>query len=511
MRSPGRIFLLTTFLSIAIFGTWRGEAFSLLGPFQSWMEPTNGYDLPGDIGGPMSIGEGYRWNVPVITYGFDQSFVDFFGTNGEAAVENAVQILNNLPPASQVALTNYPYNSMNENYTAQAQSLIDLKSYTLPLLLEQMGLASPSRYVFVLKQWNSVFISPSPNEFSSELNWPDWVYPDYISERNFDPQTMAASHYVNDTLYTGAIETFGDQNSVIIMAVDPFSGLYTAVTDGFSSLSSGGFFTGLTRDDVGGLRYLFSTNNIAYETLLPDVAGSGTNAYWFVNGAWRPGIEKITFVRQPTDPKSGKFRTRRIPYTDTYITNGIWMHQQLTRTISKPDFLFCAADLRLENAFPVLYERSGTTNWINNAAVNGNPGGEGPGVICPQARIVFDKFSSYYYSDNWPPIAQTHLEPESWSSFDGSTNPPVIYPVPKTGANPMAVRIWIYSQAGSSQKSFTWKLSSAYGTQYVLQCSTDLVNWATLITVTNTGSICTFFDGDTTGPAEYYRLQPVNF
>ena len=42
--------------------------------------------------------------------------------------------------------------------------------------------------------------------------------------------------------------------------------------------SPGYFFNGLTRDDVGGLRYLLSTNNVNLESLLPDVYGAGTNA-----------------------------------------------------------------------------------------------------------------------------------------------------------------------------------------------------------------------------------------
>src|ERR1035441_4035821 len=68
-------------------------AFSLLGPYADWMTPALNYRLPGDIGGPMNIGEGYRWNVPVVTYAFDQSFLDYFGSNGAAAVERAIQML----------------------------------------------------------------------------------------------------------------------------------------------------------------------------------------------------------------------------------------------------------------------------------------------------------------------------------------------------------------------------------------------------------------------------------
>src|SRR6266404_2657358 len=85
----------------------RANAFSLLGPFAPWMDVQKGYRQPGDIGGPMNIGEGYRWNIPVITYGFSRSFLDYFGSNGVAAVESAIAIRNQVPPASAINPESY--------------------------------------------------------------------------------------------------------------------------------------------------------------------------------------------------------------------------------------------------------------------------------------------------------------------------------------------------------------------------------------------------------------------
>ena len=126
----------------------RANAFSLLGPYADWMDQSKSYHLPGDIGGPMNIGEGYRWNMPVITYGFERSFLDYFGTNGVAAVEAAIQILNQLPPASQINLQSFPLQAWNQDYRAQSYILTDLKSQALRLLLGQMGLADSERYTF---------------------------------------------------------------------------------------------------------------------------------------------------------------------------------------------------------------------------------------------------------------------------------------------------------------------------------------------------------------------------
>jgi carbohydrate-binding DOMON domain-containing protein len=66
------------------------------------MDKQKGYRQPGDVGGPMNIGEGYRWNIPTLTYGFSRSFIDYFGSNGVAAIESAITILNSLPPASSL-------------------------------------------------------------------------------------------------------------------------------------------------------------------------------------------------------------------------------------------------------------------------------------------------------------------------------------------------------------------------------------------------------------------------
>ena len=94
-------------LALLAAGVADAPGFSLMGPPKPWQLPGFGgrpqglgYSLLGDIGAPMSPLEGYRWNVPVITYGFDGTFLRYFGTNGVNAIEEAVGILNSLPAAS---------------------------------------------------------------------------------------------------------------------------------------------------------------------------------------------------------------------------------------------------------------------------------------------------------------------------------------------------------------------------------------------------------------------------
>jgi hypothetical protein len=482
---------------IVITCAWRANAFALLGPFESWMQQTNDLRQPGDIGGPMCIGNEYRWDVPVVTYGFDPSFCNFFGTNGEAAVESAIQIINALPPASDIALTNYPFDSTMA-FDANALYLFDLKSWTLSMLLEQLGLAQPTRYIFVLRQWNPLF-SAGP---LYENSWPDWVIPDYISERNFDPQTFESAQSVNGTLYSGEIYTEGDENFLVPFPVDATARSYTAVAD--QALSGGEYYAGLTYDDVGGLRYLYSTNNTNYETLLPDVSAANHRA--FVNGAWRPGLNKITFVPQMAGPDPGTFRPTTILFTDTYITNGVRVHQQLKRVVVKPDFLFCAGDVNSDGPGITYFATTGTTNWLNNAAANGNTNGAGPGVIRPPIQIVFDKLGPLYFNSGY---GEDPLQVPSyiWGSYGDSTNAPVTYPVPQTGTNQIAVYMWLYGST-EFQQDFVWRPVSAIGAQFALQSSTNLANWTTLFTVTNTGCICTYLNASPLSGSQFYRLVP---
>src|SRR5207248_1976102 len=61
--SGSRLLAIFGALTVLMIFANRVEGFALLGPYMDWMAQTNGYRQPGDIGGPMNIGEGYRWNV----------------------------------------------------------------------------------------------------------------------------------------------------------------------------------------------------------------------------------------------------------------------------------------------------------------------------------------------------------------------------------------------------------------------------------------------------------------
>src|SRR6266566_861575 len=279
------------------------QAFSLLGPYAPGMDEAKSFrQLGRDIGGPMNVNEGYRWNAPVLTYGFDASFLEFFGSNGVAAVESAIELLNTLPPASQLDPASYPTQVTRVNFQAASQGLIDLKSVTLFLLLEHLGLAEPKRFTFCLR--DSIQTAGG--------------FEDSIIQRNFDPITLQPSSNLNDAAFVYYVWHSDDSSKAdaIESATDPSQTANSAVADGISG--PGQFFIGLTRDDVGGLRYLLSTNAIKSEFLLPGVRGAGIDASSWVDRAARPGADKITLLRHPFDAALAHFLPMTNQFTDNY-------------------------------------------------------------------------------------------------------------------------------------------------------------------------------------------------
>ena len=465
---------MSRFLSVSLitFLLWlaptRVSAFALIGPYATWESFELGYQLPGDIGGPMNINEGYRYSVPIMTYGFDATFLKFYGTNGVNAVEAAITMLNDLPAADAMSpdLSEFPLKVLRINNTASALGLVDLKTMTAAIMLEQLGLCTPERYVWTLR---SRFLTPAP---------PLTIFG--TIQRNWDPITRSQSSYVNGELFTYTIfQTYANPDAweAVDIPVDPLAyGLTTLI--GYENLQggdigqgaalwevAGGFFTSLTRDDAGGLRHLYETKNFAVEPLGADVftgggggsvsVGGSTEAPWFpvtaftivTNGtaggttsnnvprmvtALRPGVGKITFKRVDYD---SLLTTTRVPYqitwTDRYMTNGLMRGQQVSRLVTRPDILFSAADLGVNPVFPVFFSR--TIPFENNSALNSAGAGEhaGPGVMRAPLEIVFSNAGRFYR--NVAPLGDgvgesTAILGRTYGSFDGSTNTPIAFP-----------------------------------------------------------------------------------
>ncbi len=284
-------------LTLLGFGVQYASAFSLLGPLgqavgapDGYQQPIIAYQIGLDIGTPKNLGEEYRRNTPVMYYTFDANFLDYFVTDGSNAVVQAFEIMNSLTTVSSYSgnLDEFPMASQEYNYRAQALLLADIKSTTLNVLMEQLGLAEPERYVWTLRDRVVGGAPGCPTVMAYS-----------VVQRNFDPvftptDQLQTSSYVNGTLYTYYIFeicTGGPPLAEAVeFAVDPLADNFTAVASGGVGaqgngdlfrggigLDFGGYYTGLTRDDVGGLRYLYRTNNMNVEDAGPDTFTFITN------------------------------------------------------------------------------------------------------------------------------------------------------------------------------------------------------------------------------------------
>jgi hypothetical protein len=406
------------------------SAFSLLGLPHAWQTERIGYMLPGDLGAPMELGQGYRWNFWPMTYGFDKSFKDYFGQRGCDEVRKAMKMLNDLPAFSKTSasLTEFPTSTRRVNYRASGLGMYDLKSMALAAMMEQLGLASPERYVWCI---SDLFTAP----------------PAYgVIMRNFDPATWAPSRYVNDTMYTYYIYDDTQVADCVEVPVDPLAFQHTSVADimggawgGF--LNYGDYLTGLTRDDIGGLRYLYAGKGqyVVYhmEGLVSDaitnMVGGGGGSPWtpvgtgtpVIGTALRAGPDKLQFTEVEYDSTLGNMGVQTNSYKETIVVNGRKIKQRYQRLVAEPDIIFGAGDL----ANTVIFRSVLDTFWVDNAALNGQVLNGGPGTLEPPYFIIFNKTGPYYI--NFPPDfldEQTAQFNFVWGSFDGTTNEPFVYP-----------------------------------------------------------------------------------
>lgn len=434
-------------LAVAVTLVVDASAFSLMGPFASWQTAAIGYNLPGDVGGPMTLSEDYRITVPVLNYGFDGTFLSFFGANGVAAVNAAMAILNAVPAASAMtaSLTEFPLQAIGPaNATAANLQIRDLKSAALSTVFGQMGLASPERWTYTLRDRAVV---------ANTTNYT-------VIQRNFDPISLRPNNIVNGALYTytvaesvlpgnfaDAVETrvSGNINNISVASVDDGGGLL-----------AGQFFTSLTRDDLGGLRYLLRFNNVNTETLdanvtLVDTTSSpyapflGTNAQTNIPIAIarRPGIDRVSFNPIALDSLLGiVVRAVTNRYVDRYFnpTNNVLTNQTVQRVVNLPDILFAAGDLpppALGLISGATLVRPTSTRWVNNSALPGNTvaGGaailSGPGVIpaaLSNATAIVIEFNTLGASRaNFSGAGARFLDERSstvngvWGYFDATT------------------------------------------------------------------------------------------
>ena len=127
----------------------------------------------------------------------------------------------------------------------------------------------PDRYVWTLRT----------RETQPGLSCPWMVYG--VIKRNFDPVTWQPSSYVNGTLYSYRIFEICSGGpplaQTVPFTVDPWWWSTYPVTSMQHHWLSDNIPPRLTRDDVGGLRYIYGTNNVNWESMSSDSTMFSTN------------------------------------------------------------------------------------------------------------------------------------------------------------------------------------------------------------------------------------------
>mgnify|MGYP002029262548 CR=1 FL=1 len=79
---------------VGLLAARKANAFVLIGPMDANATAQGGVDFnyTDDLGGPKDLKRFFRWNIPMLTYAFDASFMQYFGLEGRDAVKEAVEV-----------------------------------------------------------------------------------------------------------------------------------------------------------------------------------------------------------------------------------------------------------------------------------------------------------------------------------------------------------------------------------------------------------------------------------
>jgi hypothetical protein len=281
------------------------------------------------------------------------------------------------------------------------------------------------------------------------------------------------SYIVRDIFNSDGARIFSDAREIPVDSANPNISLASTVSINSFITSddrvirsinpNGRYFTGLTRDDAGGLRYLYHPANRNYEAAPAGsirgsvstsvgssssslespwtIAGSGevvgttavgttttNNVLQLVNLGVRAGVDRVRFVKVNLDPVLRQnARQASVTYPEVVNSNGVVIRQIVSRFIARPEILISARDLGVvDNYAPVAFEFSPVTFQNNGATLDADA--EGPGNIEPVSSYTFSKLG--VYSLHIGNTDEQDGQPGNiWGSFDGSTKAPILYPI----------------------------------------------------------------------------------
>jgi len=265
------------------------------------------------LGTPKDRTRFFRVNTPYLTYGFDQTFMQFFGQEGINAIDDAMRVINDffepedktydgVSGATGVDLTAHGFAQNYATYwlnrTAENENLIDIKSLTLGYMVNRLGLGNPHRYAYTAYEldanntaalgvavWKTKLnnydpLDPINTGKTATINNVQYSYRLIHNQApglNLSTFTTWNALIAEMEEYTD--DTSGNAWSAVAAIVDAFYGntQLTWITppsqfnfgvyyDGMNA--SGGHYKprhALTLDDAGGLKYLYSSNTVAME------------------------------------------------------------------------------------------------------------------------------------------------------------------------------------------------------------------------------------------------------
>ncbi|MDB6108805.1 MAG: hypothetical protein JWR69_555, partial [Pedosphaera sp.] len=137
---------------------------------------------------------------------------------------------------------------------------------------------------------------------------------------------------------------------------------------------------------------------------------------------------------------------------------------------------------------------------INNSGLNGNPGGDGPGVIRPQVQITFPTPAKYIAASGGAINGPAYLW--NWATFDGTTNAPLVLGPSET--NVTSLTLSARTVTTNDPPSFEWMILGHQNAAYRIDMSTNLTDWTQSTVLTNTNGIF-IFTHPLDQPQQYFR------
>jgi hypothetical protein len=328
------------------------------------------------------------------------------------------------------------------------------------LMAEHMGLLGETHVYDLIQRFLETTPVPCTYEYT-------------VINRNYDPVTYNPSYYVNGRQYYYQI---WDGCPIGINVGDAIEFPTDSTAMGFTAVATpeglelGGYYLGLTRDDMGGLQFLYKKNNYAFQSLDSNTVASPFVSSWEAVNTTNSitgisnfsgllgGAEKITFVKVAYDSLLGtNFAPIIYNYTMPYVTNYQLSKLQVTRTVTAPDILFTAADLINSEALFNYLTLTRSASFIASPYVSPG-GGVVPSTISASMLVVLDNVGPVFFNINpgflVAPVG-SYLEYPifNWGSFDGSTNPPILYP---NGSSLAELEQQVLSGEGLSVPVYPW-------------------------------------------------------